>query len=367
MQKLDDLIGQTALKDFLRPKMEIARSHGIALPHLLLCGEKEHGKLTVAASIAESMGVDFDSTSAEELGTPLDFFGIASNLEQDQVFAICNIELLRSSMIDPFARVLAEFQWPIMIGAGPGARQHTVDVKKFTFVGTTSKPWLVDERLRRWCTPCTLASYTLEEATQIVLRIASDKNLRLDSDAASDIALKCKGRSGEAAIFLQRLANHFTFGPSDIIDRPRLREISEFLGSGDVYPGLLVIADQIRTMEGIEFEHWVADLFKADGFQIEITQASGDHGVDLWASKGGRLIAVQCKRWDGSVGEPLVRDLYGAMTASSAQCACLVTTGTFTTHAYQFTTNKPLKLVEFNLLMQMAKAPGRLSRFLDCP
>ena len=74
-------------------------------------------------------------------------------------------------------------------------------------------------------------------------------------------------------------------------------------------PTLLVVADQIRAMDGLEFEHWVADLFRRAGFQVEITQASGDHGVDLWASFGNHVVAVQCKRWDGMVGEPVLRDL----------------------------------------------------------
>ena len=108
-------------------------------------------------------------------------------------------------------------------------------------------------------------------------------------------------------------------------------------------------------MDGLEFEHWVADLFRRAGFQVEITQASGDHGVDLWASIGNRLVAVQCKRWDGMVGEPVLRDLYGAMTAAKAHSGCLVTTGTFTAQAHQFSKDKSLCLVGFDALMEANK------------
>jgi Holliday junction resolvasome RuvABC ATP-dependent DNA helicase subunit len=43
---LDDLVGQTDLKDLLRPKIELAKAIRGALPHLLFCGEKEFGKLS---------------------------------------------------------------------------------------------------------------------------------------------------------------------------------------------------------------------------------------------------------------------------------------------------------------------------------
>ena len=99
----------------------------------------------------------------------------------------------------------------------------------------------------------------------------------------------------------RRVATCFTFASTDRVDRTRLVELQQFLGASDLSPNLLAIAGQIRSMDGLEFEHWVADLFRRGGFQVEITQPSGDHGVDLWASMGTRLVAVQCKRWDGMV------------------------------------------------------------------
>ncbi len=75
MHKLDDFIGQSALKELIRPKLEPARSSGIALPHLLLCGEKESGKSTFAVAVAEELGVSFTSISARDLKKTLDLTG----------------------------------------------------------------------------------------------------------------------------------------------------------------------------------------------------------------------------------------------------------------------------------------------------
>ena len=235
---------------------------------------------------------------------------------------------------------------------------------KFGFVGTSSKPWLVAERVRRWCVPCEFASYSQEEASQIVSAIANKKGLQIDSDAASEVATRCKLRPGEAEVFLQKVANHFSFKGADRIDRPLLGVLNEFFGSGSLYPDVLVLADKIRQMGGVEFEHWVADLFRKGGFKVEMTPQSGDHGVDLFIATGGHVIAVQCKRWDGTVGEPVVRDLYGAMMATNAKSGCLVTTGSFTAQARVFAKGKPLYLVGLDLLMEAAKSPEALARVL---
>jgi Holliday junction resolvasome RuvABC ATP-dependent DNA helicase subunit len=364
MPGLDEIVGQKALKDLIGSKVRFAKAGGLAFPHLLLCGEKEQGKITFAAAIAQELGVPFCSSSAGALEKPLDLTGALTNLKPCEIFVIGEIEALRPAFLDCLTLALSSFQMEIKIGE----RIHSIRLPQFTLIGTTSKPWLVDERLRRWCIACQFAPYTPDEATQIVIRIARDKNIPLDREAASDVAAQYRFKPGEAEIFLQRVASYFPigiFGVGAQIDREKLRKINQFLGAGDLSPNILAVADQIRSMEGVEFEHWVADLFRRAGFQVEITQASGDHGVDLWATKQNCLVAVQCKRWDGAVGEPVVRDLYGAMTAANAQTGCLVTTGTFTTQAQLFSKGKPLYLVGFDALMEVSRSPESLSRLLE--
>jgi hypothetical protein len=366
MHGMNDIIGQTALKDLIGPKIQLAKTIGVALPHLLFCGEKEQGKMTFAAGIAQELGVPLGPLSTENLLTRLDLNGVLTNIKPRQILAIRDIDAIRPDVLGHLVEAISRFRIEILIGSGPGARKLPMDFPRFTFIGTTTKPWMVDEQIRRWCIPCTFAPYSHTEATEIVVRIAQDKGVRLNIDAASDIAAQCKLRPGEAKVFLQRLSNHLPVGDIDCVDRAILRRLNDFLGAGDLYPELLRVADQLRTMDGVEFEHWVGDLFRRAGFEVDITQASGDHGVDLWARMQGRLVAVQCKRWDGAVGEPVVRDLYGAMTAGHAHAGCLVTTGSFTTQAHQFSKDKPLHLMAFDSLMEVVRSPDLLPQLFEC-
>lgn len=86
------------------------------------------------------------------------------------------------------------------------------------------------------------------------------------------------------------------------------------------------------------------------GFETETTKASGDGGIDLIAYNRQPLLSgkyiIQCKRYTGSVGEPIIRDLYGVVMSEWANKGILMTTGTFTKSAKNFADGKPIELID---------------------
>jgi restriction system protein len=110
--------------------------------------------------------------------------------------------------------------------------------------------------------------------------------------------------------------------------------------------------DELRTLNPLAFEQFVGSLFKKMGYIVETTKLSGDEGVDLILRKGAKLAVVQCKRYDGAVGQPIVRDLYGVMFHNRADEAYLITTGTITLPAQQWAKGKPIHLVDGNMLLE---------------
>jgi restriction system protein len=73
----------------------------------------------------------------------------------------------------------------------------------------------------------------------------------------------------------------------------------------------------VSNLDGYEFEKLISELLKKMGFSIEHTSLSGDNGVDIIAHSNQPIIKgkyiVQCKRWSNPIGEPVIRDLCGAM------------------------------------------------------
>ena len=106
-----------------------------------------------------------------------------------------------------------------------------------------------------------------------------------------------------------------------------------------------------------QFESALQSLCKSMGFLVQLTKHSHDGGVDLVVEdttpiRGGRYI-VQAKRYEGGVGEPVIRDLYGTLMHEGAVKAILITTGYFTADARTFSRGKPIELVDGDALEKL--------------
>lgn len=113
----------------------------------------------------------------------------------------------------------------------------------------------------------------------------------------------------------------------------------------------------MKKMDPTVFEHLTAALFRREGYTADAVGMSGDEGVDVVATKGFKKVVVQCKRYEDSVGQPTVRDLYGTMMHNNASEAYLVTTGTLTRQAEAWAEGKPIQLIDgFELVNWIAES-----------
>lgn len=118
--------------------------------------------------------------------------------------------------------------------------------------------------------------------------------------------------------------------------------------------------EDLLAMSPEDFEALVAALFRSYGHQAEVCGGSADHGVDVIVhTDQGETWVVQCKRYSGSVGEPVLRDLYGTMTHESAQKAYLITTGSFTAQAATWAEGKPIVLYDGEALVKLIRRTQR--------
>ena len=108
--------------------------------------------------------------------------------------------------------------------------------------------------------------------------------------------------------------------------------------------------ENINSLTGVEFERVCKRLLENMGFSVETTKTTGDGGIDLIAYNSQPLLSgkyiIQCKRYTGSVGEPIIRDLYGVITSERANKGILMTSGVFTKQAQAFAEDKPIELID---------------------
>lgn len=87
----------------------------------------------------------------------------------------------------------------------------------------------------------------------------------------------------------------------------------------------------IDHMEGHEFEHWCAALLLKIGFDsADVTQASGDDGVDIVAIKEGIRYAIQCKCYSSDLGNKPIQEVHAGKDVYRCHIGAVMTNVHFT-------------------------------------
>lgn len=87
-------------------------------------------------------------------------------------------------------------------------------------------------------------------------------------------------------------------------------------------------------MDGHQFEHFCADLLQKNGFiNVEVTQGSGDHGIDILAEKEGISYAIQCKCYSSNIGNAAVQQAYTGKGFYNKDISVVLTNQYFTSQA----------------------------------
>ncbi len=121
-----------------------------------------------------------------------------------------------------------------------------------------------------------------------------------------------------------------------------------------------VLQGRLMALSSSGFERFTAAFLQAVGYrEVEVTGKSGDGGIDgtAYAPLGSLRIAFQCKRYQGSVGAPAVRDFRGAADGRTEN-GLLITTGTFTSAAREEARRhgaKTIDLIDGDKLCELLK------------
>jgi restriction system protein len=111
-------------------------------------------------------------------------------------------------------------------------------------------------------------------------------------------------------------------------------------------------------LSDIELEKLAAQVYKMMGYQVQHVGQMGDHGIDvLLINPNNQKELVQCKQWSKPVGEPVLRDLYGAMMHDQAVRGWLWAPRGFSGPAKAWAKGKAIVLVddaEINRLIGIA-------------
>jgi holliday junction DNA helicase RuvB len=218
---LADFAGQPHVREQLSIAIEAAKHRGEAMDHVLLCGPPGLGKTTLAAIVAHELSVPLDQTAGPILQKKLDLTGILSNVRARQVFFVDEIHRLQPDVEEILYSALEDFRLDILIGAGPGARTHSITLPAFTAIGATTRQGLLSAPLRgRFGIVLRLDPYDEETLGKIVERSAGLLEIPIVSDAAREIARRGRGTPRIANRLLRRVRDYAQVRASGHIDLP---------------------------------------------------------------------------------------------------------------------------------------------------
>lgn len=228
-RRLDDYLGQVRVKDNLSVLIEAARARDESLDHILLSGPPGLGKTTLAAVIANELGVRLKTTSGPAIERAGDLAAILSNLEERDVLFIDEIHRLNRAVEEVLYPAMEDFVLDIVIGKGPAARSLRLDLPRFTLVGATTRTGLLTGPLRdRFGMAFRLDYYSPDELASIVTRSAAILDVSIDVEGAAEISRRSRGTPRLANRLLKRVRDYAQVRHSGAIDEDIASEALAF-------------------------------------------------------------------------------------------------------------------------------------------
>jgi restriction system protein len=103
----------------------------------------------------------------------------------------------------------------------------------------------------------------------------------------------------------------------------------------------------VDSLDPIQFEHYCAEILRNVGWEVRVTKASGDQGVDIIAMRNGLKAVFQCKKYSRPIGNDAVQQVIAGQKFEDAHFAAVVTNNTYTPSARQLASIANVALLHY--------------------
>lgn len=227
----EEYIGQSNIKDNLHILLGAARERKHPPEHILFYGPPGLGKTTLAHLIAHETGAQLKITSGPSIEKVADLASILTNLPHGSILFIDEIHRLPKTIEEMLYPAMESGVLDIIIGKGPSARTLQLELPPFTLIAATTRIAMLSSPLRSRFSGGVfrLEFYTEDELAKIISRSARILEIKIDPDAALEIATRSRYTPRTANYLLKR-ARDFAQMQKTSLTRNTVIETLKLLG-----------------------------------------------------------------------------------------------------------------------------------------
>ncbi len=218
-RKLKEFIGKEKIKENLKVFIEAAKKRNEPLDHVIFTGPPGLGKTTLSHIISYEMGTNIKLVSGPVIERPFDLAGILTNLNKGDILFIDEIHRLPRNVEEYLYSAMENYEIEIMVDKGPKAKSIKLKLKPFTLIGATTRMGLLTSPLQsRFGIQIRIDYYEVEELKEIVKRSAKILNIKIEEDAAFEIARRGRGTPRIVNRLLKRVRDFADYKLKEKID-----------------------------------------------------------------------------------------------------------------------------------------------------